>query len=403
MKNKRIVSLLLCLLLLGGILPLCAGAEPIDTARSCALTVELKDGDTPVEGFPIALYYVASVSAQGEFTPAGEFQSYPVELNGLTQAQYADLARTLDAYAQRDDLTPMESKQTGAEGSAFFDGLKTGLYLVGGSSAVWNGKSYAMEAFLVSLPSQLDDGTLSYQVITQPKHATSEPGEETVDRRVLKLWQGDVEEFRPEKVTVSLLKDGAVYDTVTLTKAISWRYSWENLPKYGQDGHLIRWQLTETVPDGYRVSLGQEGEAFLLTNTYIPDTSTVTRRVQKRWDDTGYSSRRPASVTVELYCDSSLYDTVTLTAANGWRYTWENLPAKDSVGRPHTWTLRERAVDGYESAVWTQGDTFLVRNTYKGAKLPQTGQLWWPVPVLCASGLALLALGLFLKKRQRHG
>ena len=34
--------------------------------------------------------------------------------------------------------------------------------------------------------------------------------------------------------------------------------------------------------------------------------------------------------------------------------------------------------------------------------LPQTGQLWWPVPVLCGSGLALI-IGGFRLKRKRVG
>ena len=32
--------------------------------------------------------------------------------------------------------------------------------------------------------------------------------------------------------------------------------------------------------------------------------------------------------------------------------------------------------------------------------LPQTGQLWWPVPVLCGIGLALLVGGIALKRKK---
>ena len=37
--------------------------------------------------------------------------------------------------------------------------------------------------------------------------------------------------------------------------------------------------------------------------------------------------------------------------------------------------------------------------TPSGSRLPQTGQLWWPVPVLALTGLLLLALGLRGKKK----
>jgi len=402
MKSRRIFAILLCVILSFGLLPLSAGAETIDTGRECALTVNFYDSGAPIAGFPFAIYRVADVDAQGSFTLAGDFQKYPVQLNGLTQEQYADLARTLDAYARQDGLTPLETMQTRSTGSAYFENLRTGLYLVAGSSAVINGKSFTTDPFLVSLPSQDAGGTLVYEVITQPKHITSEIPDtpEIVARRVLKLWQGDVEEFRPEGVTVRLLKDGVVYDTVTLTRDNSWRYAWEALPKFDTDGHLIRWQLTEEVPEGYLVSLGQEEDAFLLTNTLDPDTALTTRRVQKRWDDKGYTSKRPASVTVELLCGGQVYDTRELTAANKWQYVWENLPVKDKNGKDNIWTLRETDAKGYTSTVWAEGETFIVLNRYNAAKLPQTGQLWWPVPLLSAVGLVLLAAGLVLRKRQ---
>ena len=57
-----------------------------------------------------------------------------------------------------------------------------------------------------------------------------------------------------------------------------------------------------------------------------------------------------------------------------------------------------------------EGITFVITNRYAdappptttpgGGKLPQTGQLWWPVPVLFAVGLALIVLGV---ARRREG
>ena len=94
MKTRRFLALLLCVILSLGLLPLAVGAETIDTGRDCALTVDFLDNGVPIAGFPFAVYYVASVDAQGTFTAEGDFQKYPVRLNGLSQDQYADLART---------------------------------------------------------------------------------------------------------------------------------------------------------------------------------------------------------------------------------------------------------------------------------------------------------------------
>ena len=37
-----------------------------------------------------------------------------------------------------------------------------------------------------------------------------------------------------------------------------------------------------------------------------------------------------------------------------------------------------------------------------GGKLPQTGQLWWPVPVLACAGLGCIAVGLFRRREDRN-
>ena len=37
-----------------------------------------------------------------------------------------------------------------------------------------------------------------------------------------------------------------------------------------------------------------------------------------------------------------------------------------------------------------------------GGKLPQTGQLWWPVPVLACAGLGCIAVGLFRRREARN-
>lgn len=87
-------------------------------------------------------------------------------------------------------------------------------------------------------------------------------------RRVLKVWNdnGDAAS-RPKEIVVQLLRDGEVYETVTLNESNNWRWAWVDLS--GQ----YRWWVTEQVPDGYTVEISQEGITFVVTNTpEIPDT-----------------------------------------------------------------------------------------------------------------------------------
>ena len=69
----------------------------------------------------------------------------------------------------------------------------------------------------------------------------------------------------------------------------------------------------------------------------------------------------------------------------------------------------EKDPGDYKVTVTQEGVTFVITNTYSGnspinpdnpsgPKLPQTGQMWWPVPVLVTMGLALIIFGLWRRK-----
>lgn len=127
-------------------------------------------------------------------------------------------------------------------------------------------------------------------------------------------------------------------------------------------------------------------------------------KVLKVWKDND-SSFRLEKVVVELYKESKLYDTVILSKDNNWRYEWKELD------EGAVWTVKEKTVcDGYTVDVARQGNCFVVTNTSNrendtenptkpsnltgnSSTLPQTGLLWWPVPILICSGLLLFIIG----------
>ena len=150
----------------------------------------------------------------------------------------------------------------------------------------------------------------------------------------------------------------------------------------------------------------------------LEEPAVVTRKVLKIWEDDGLEEDRPSRITVHLLRDGEVFDTVTLTAQNNWRWTWEALPAE------YDWMVVEDVPDGYTVRTSREGVTFVITNTVEeeppveipdddtptgdldipdepvpsGPRLPQTGQLWWPVPVLLAGGLFLIVLGLLRRR-----
>lgn len=121
--------------------------------------------------------------------------------------------------------------------------------------------------------------------------------------------------------------------------------------------------------------------------------------VIKIWKDSCHSTQRPDKITVRLWCGGTEYDTVTLPINGRWQYTWKNLDTN------HKWSVTEDPIDGYNTSDITQnGYTFTITNTCTKPdeptkpNLPQTGQLWWPVPVLLLSGMTLLLIGLLRRR-----
>ena len=124
--------------------------------------------------------------------------------------------------------------------------------------------------------------------------------------------------------------------------------------------------------------------------------------VIKVWKDSCHKDQRPESITISLICDGVENDTITLPYEGAWSYTWKNLDTN------HQWTVTEKRENGYQDPkVQQEGNTFIVTNTCSKPTtppqpdkptLPQTGQLWWPVPVLIAAGLLFVVIGLVRRR-----
>lgn len=349
---RQLYITLLCLAALWTLLPQSAGAfSRIDTERPVSLTLRCQKDNKTFSGAEFSLYRVADVSATARFTLTGDFQAYPVSLDQPDSAGWRALAETLAAYAARDGLTPLDSGKTGSDGVLKFptDEQRTmlpGLYLVTGRPCVSGSYTYTPSPFLVSLPN-LDRETDQwvYDESVEPKYTRENHGggdsggegsnDTTVNRKVLKVWDDDgYETQRPEQIVVQLLRNGKVYRTAALNAENNWRYTWYNLDA-GYD-----WQLVEeTVPEGYTVSVSQDGITFVVTNTCQPDSPDN--------PDNPDNPDQP-----------------------------ENPGSPDSPDVP-------------------EGPASKPPTTPDGPKpsLPQTGALWWPVPVLAGSGMLLFTLG----------
>lgn len=135
-----------------------------------------------------------------------------------------------------------------------------------------------------------------------------------------------------------------------------------------------------------------------LPKTKTPEPPAGTElKIVKHWKDGG-SAKRPASVTVDIYRDGALYETVTLNSACSWCYQWHS-------DTPHEWKAVEKNVPkDYTVRIEKDADTIVVTNILRGYT-PQTGDdgihpLLYIVSF--ASGVMIMILGIGLHKAAKH-
>lgn len=125
--------------------------------------------------------------------------------------------------------------------------------------------------------------------------------------------------------------------------------------------------------------------------------------VLKVWKKDNEKSRPKSIEVCLLRSDGIVVDKVVLNSDNQWSTTWDNLSTS------YTYSVMETTVpSGYKESCTREKDTIVLTNTgnftdkveKKDDELPNSGQLWWPVPVLLFVGLVLFGLGRHLKNEE---
>ena len=192
----------------------------------------------------------------------------------------------------------------------------------------------------------------------------------TVDVTIVKKWDDDNDRdgMRPESVDIVLNgSDGKLY-TGTLSTENGYTCVFQSVPKYHDGGTLINYTIAEEKIPGYTTTIARDasGYKFILTNAKAIDT--VTKTVSKVWDDNNnQDGLRPTAITVILTGDDGSRRVKSVTAAENWTVTFENLPKNKNHGQNIQYTVSEAFVSGYTEAITQNGDNYTITNTHTPA------------------------------------
>ena len=118
---------------------------------------------------------------------------------------------------------------------------------------------------------------------------------------------------------------------------------------------------------------GKSGTSAEFNNEYHKPVTRV--QVEKVWSDSNDRSRmRPESITIHLLRNGEEIKTKTVTEANDWKWTFDNLDKFDANDKEYKYTIKEDTVPFYTSAENTDADgNTVITNTYKPEKLELKG------------------------------
>lgn len=347
--------------------------------KKCSLTVEFAPEGEAMPGIRFEIWRV------GELTDRGwkllDKYPYSVALENTEAAQWDAAAGTLLGYLRLYNMPSDAAAVTDSQGMAKFTDLDAGLYLVAGESGLRGGSRYTPTPFLVSLPNRDGAGVWYTDVQAACKFTIAPP--DPVDRHVLKTWEdAGNSAARPQQVEVVLLRDGQPYDTVALNAANNWRYDWTNLDANSD------WMVVEKDPGQYSVIVQRTGITFQIINTLTPppyDPPPDNPPPDNPPPDNPPPDNPPPD-TVDRTDNSNDPPPDTTNIPDGD-------PPLDTTNIPDGETPLDTTniPDGetpLDTASIPDDETPL-----GGLRLPQTGQLWWPVVPMALGGLTLIALG----------
>lgn len=251
MGNKiKLLCLLVCLVLF---VPVSVSAEEYDETKRGSISVTMKDkSDTPIEGVVFSLYYVAraDLNSDGNLSYAfsDQFKNKGVELTDPA------LVSKLDQLVDTSFISSAKAA-TDSDGKAVFQNLALGYYFVKQTNSV---EGYAQcSSFLVTVPIK-NGNEYIYDVNASPKTDIAR----LVDLTIKKVWNTDETTEITEQVTVQLLKEDVLIETVTLNEQNNWETILEDMPESD------RYHIVEVnVPKGFTATYTQNGNVYTVTNS----------------------------------------------------------------------------------------------------------------------------------------
>ena len=201
------------------------------------------------------------------------------------------------------------------------------------------------------------------------------------------------DELKQAGKSIELVSDGLIYGGAILEEANDWTYTFLNLDKdsnvdirerLDSNGvvHLANYTIKESEVRYYLSSVSSnstsinplmpsETKFFDDTEEKITSSIKITNKlelinltVSKVWEDKGdFYGKRPSDVTINVFQNGEIVNSIVLNKDNGWKYELKNLPKYDN-GKLINYSIDEVNITYYHYKIEENGNySFTVTNT----------------------------------------
>ena len=175
---------------------------------------------------------------------------------------------------------------------------------------------------------------------------------------VTKTWNdnNNTSGKRPESIKLQVKNGSTVVKEQVVTANEDWKYTFTDLPVYDEQGNAINYTVDEAEVNAGELKLYTKSiNGTTITNTFeVPDEKTSVT-VTKTWNDNNNEKgKRPESIKLQVKNGSTVVKEQVVTANEGWKYTFTNLPVYDEQGNKINYTVDETEVNAGELKLYTK-------------------------------------------------
>lgn len=363
-----------------------------------------------IAGMQWSLYRVGEAESSGKIRPIPEFSEFNIPRSLGFKEEIQTLAYTFQTYITNKNIQPSASGKTDQFGKLVFSDLEEGWYTAIGNDVEIGQTVYSASPIMICVSSHgvyKDTWGLNVKICPKLSSRKKVPAKDII----IKFYPDDPDSDKDKKIYITIFRDKDHFDHVLLDDENDWTYILPDMPDDDTEWTIIQNDTPDDVYPLYHKETGKTDDdtpfdILIVWNRKDPDNSisdpsaTETMPVTESVSETKFTSGSESVSSTTGAVSENESTAVTSVPETDYTATETNTNTNTNTNTDLSVSVTDTSSGKTtDTPISSDTDTTFVRIDETEEKLPQTGQLWWPVPVLASAGVLLAAAGFSVKRK----